>query len=101
MTVCVTGWPLLVGWQVDHRDGTFFMDFEEWRKHFTHLFVGLTFPGSGKNTPRSAAGEPRWSSVVVAAGWDQDSGGNRQLMTWTNNPKLHIKVMRCDALSCG
>jgi hypothetical protein len=29
---------------------------------------------------------------VACGAWDNDSGGNRLMKTWLNNPKLHFKV---------
>jgi hypothetical protein len=34
---------------VDERDGTFFMLFEDWLRHFTHLFVGIQFPAPSRD----------------------------------------------------
>ena len=52
---------------VDRMDGEFFMSYEDWCKHFTHLFVGIDFP-TKTHIGQRAAGR-----------WDIDAGGNRQV----------------------
>ncbi|CAM9097173.1 unnamed protein product, partial [Phaeothamnion confervicola] len=60
-------------------DGTFFMCFSDWLEHFSHLFVGLDFPDL-------------WDGQRAKGRWDDDSGGNRELKTFSSNPKMLLEL---------
>jgi hypothetical protein len=64
---------------VDRMDGTFFMSFQDWSRHFTHLFVGVDFP-------------EEFEGQRVVGRWEAESGGNRQVTTFPSNPKFRIVV---------
>ncbi|CAN0243266.1 unnamed protein product, partial [Discosporangium mesarthrocarpum] len=50
---------------------------DDWLRHFTHLFSGIDFPHS-------------WCGTRVTGRWDDDSGGNRLLATFLSNPKMKL-----------
>lgn len=61
------------------NDGTFFMEFSDWKSRFTSLFVAVNFPGD-------------WSGSMVIGNWTGDKGGPRGMSTWVGNPKLKLKL---------
>jgi hypothetical protein len=66
--------------EVDFNDGTFFMTFRDWRKHFTSLFVALRFPVD------------TWSGKRTQGVWKGDCGGNREMGSWLSNPKVKLRI---------
>jgi hypothetical protein len=66
--------------EVDFNDGTFFMTFKDWRRHFTSLFVALRFPVDS------------WSGKRTQGVWKGDCGGNREMGSWLSNPKVKLRI---------
>lgn len=64
---------------VDFNDGTFFMKFDDWLKHFTSLFVAVNFP-------------PSWTGKRTQGQWSADQGGNRDMGTWISNPQIKFRL---------
>eukprot|EP01033_Poteriospumella_lacustris_P005213 gene5213-3723_t len=65
--------------QIDHADGTFFMPFDDWLKHYTSLFVAVNFPAT-------------WIGRRVGGSWSGEQGGNRDMGTWITNPKFKLRL---------
>lgn len=74
--------------EVDFNDGTFFMTFADWMKHFTSLFVALNFP-------------PSWTGKRTQGEWKGESGGNRDMSSWLNNPKFKLRIDRDQQQAAG
>ena len=60
-------------------DGTFFMSYDHWFEHFSHVFIAIDFPES-------------WIGSRASAAWDPQLGGNRNTKTWPSNPKFKITL---------
>lgn len=63
----------------DFNDGTFFMTFEDWLKHYTSIFVALNFPNT-------------WTGKRCQGHWTEEQGGNRSMGTWVSNPRIKIRL---------
>lgn len=63
------------------NDGTFFMSFDDWWHRFTSLFVAIQFPK-----------EDGWEGRFCTGNWSGETGGNRQTLTWLNNPKIKFTI---------
>jgi len=55
------------------------MEFKDWIERYTSLFIAVHFP-------------PTWYGQRVEGFWSGDEGGNRQMVTWINNPKIKIEL---------
>ena len=55
------------------------MQYEDWFKKFTHLFLAIKFPND-------------WHCAKLVGRWDNDSGGNRMMLSWMANPKFEIAL---------
>lgn len=60
-------------------DGTFFMSYDDWFEHFSHIFVAIDFPSN-------------WIGNRASATWDPQLGGNRNTKTWPSNPKFKLTL---------
>jgi hypothetical protein len=88
----------------DFNDGTFFIEYGEWRRSFNALFMALSFPDGTVKKPgmhadrsaRAGAAEAekeaaKWVGKRVTGRWTGDTGGNRKMGTWKSNPKYSLK----------
>ena len=65
--------------QSNQSDGTFFMSFDDWWKHFSHIFVAINFSKALEDGAKQAPGGEGWYEQIVKGRWDSDSGGNRNV----------------------
>jgi hypothetical protein len=65
--------------EIDASDGCFFMTLTDWLDRFTSIFVGLKLP-------------PSWSAKRCKGEWKAQSGGNREMATWSLNPRIRLRL---------
>jgi hypothetical protein len=65
--------------EINSQDGTFYMKVEDWYERFTSLFIAANFP-------------PSWTGKRTKGEWGGDSGGNREMGTWTTNPRVKLMI---------
>eukprot|EP01035_Chromulina_nebulosa_P022786 gene22786-29502_t len=78
--------------EVDPNDGTFFISFQDWLKHFTSIFIAMKppEPEPERNTL------PQWTSKRFESQWSAECGGNRDMGTWLTNPKIKFEFTFAD-----
>lgn len=94
--------------EINETDGTFFMPFDDWLKHFTSLFIAINFPNSIPSNSRKnskllkdvlsvggAIARPlstSWCGKRTGGLWSGEQGGNRSMGTWITNPKFKFRL---------
>ena len=77
------------------NDGTFFMEFKDWRKAYTNIFAALHFPKHWqviRNIFIIFFNHTFSRGQMVKGSWDGESGGPREMTTWMSNSKIKFRL---------